>query len=46
MEFRQEYLGGGITAFVSQAHTFGTDAGIADKQADKRIGRESTSRGK
>lgn len=26
MDFRQEYLGGGITAFVSQAHTFGTDA--------------------
>ena len=26
MELRQEYLGSGITAFVSDAHTFGTDA--------------------
>lgn len=25
-EFRKEYLGGGITAFVSDAHSFGTDA--------------------
>lgn len=25
-EFRKEYLGSGITAFVSQAHSFGTDA--------------------
>ncbi len=25
-DFRKEYLGSGITAFVSQAHSFGTDA--------------------
>lgn len=25
-ELKKEYLGGGITAFVSKAHTFGTDA--------------------
>ena len=25
-EFRKEYLGSGITAFVSQSHSFGTDA--------------------
>ena len=24
--FRKEYIGGGVTVFVSQAHTFGTDA--------------------
>ena len=25
-EFRKEYLGSGITVFVSHAHSFGTDA--------------------
>ena len=36
-EFRKEYLGSGITAFVSAEHTFGTDAVLlADFAAPKK----------